>query len=139
MRARRALLAGALLTLAVSAGALAAKKPPPAPPKTQQCKRIKNCISVPGPWVAVPAHGEVTYLLECPKRQGIIGGFDALASSKDIRVSWDGKLGDGAVRPGTSTIGVAFFRAESASGQAGSFQPVLGCIPPPKVSTQSPL
>jgi hypothetical protein len=89
--------------------------------------------------VAVPAHGEVTFLLECPKRQGIIGGFDALASSKDIRVSWDGKLGDGAVRPGTSTIGVALFRAESASGIAGSFQPVLGCIPPPKVNERSPL
>jgi hypothetical protein len=125
-----AVVAAALVTAAagVAAG-------PKAPPTTHQCTKVKDCVTVTGPWVAVPAQGEVGFLLECPKRKGVIAGFDALASSADVRVSWDAKLG-APVRAGTSTISVGFFRAESASGRQGVFQPVLGCVPPPKQATR---
>ena len=41
-----------------------------APQTTQECNKVKVCVHVVGPWVAVPATGEATLLLECPKRQG---------------------------------------------------------------------
>jgi hypothetical protein len=127
--------AAGLAAMAAGAAAVAAST---APPATTQCKKIKGCVTVQGPWVAVPAHGEVSFLLECPKRQGVIAGFDALASSPAVRVSWDGKLGT-PVRAGTSTESTAFFRAASADGRAGVFQPFLGCIPPPKTGARSTL
>jgi hypothetical protein len=97
---------------------------------------VKNCKSVAGPWVAVPASGEANFLLECPKRQGTIGGTDALVSSTDVRVVWEGNTGS-PVRPGTTTIYFAFFRAASAHGRVGFFQPYIGCIPQQKVNPRS--
>jgi hypothetical protein len=112
------------------AAALAA---PPAP-KADPCKGIKNCITVPGPWVAVPAHGEANFLLECPKRQGTVGGYDGLATSTDVRVTWDAYLG-APIKAGTaSSSPFGFFRAVSAGGRPGEFQPYIGCIPPPKAN-----
>jgi hypothetical protein len=134
VRARIALLA-VVTTGVAAAGALAAK-PPPAPPKTKQCTGVKSCITVPGPWVSVPPNGEAIFLLECPKRQGLVAGLDALSTSKDILVSWEAKIGT-PIRSGTSTTAIALFHAWSAKGKAGSFQPVLGCIPQPKVNERS--
>jgi len=121
--ARILLLAPALVVAAVvAAGALAT-------PTTTECKGVKNCIDVVGPWVAVPAHGQATYLLQCPKnRSREIGGVDALASSQDIHVTFDGLLG-GPVSPGVTTAASAYFRAVSGHGLAGSFQPRIGCLP----------
>ena len=118
MKAAAALAVAALAAcaLSVSAGA------------TTECRGIKNCLDVQGPWVVVPAHTEATYLLECPQRRGVVGGTDALASSQDVRVSFNALLG-GPVSPGTSTTTYAYFRAATASGRAGAFKPLLGCIP----------
>jgi hypothetical protein len=136
----------ALVASAASVAAVAAGPPTPlssAPSsssssglKANPCKGVKNCVTVGGPWVAVPASGEVDFLLECPKRSGTIGGIDALSSSADVRVEWDGNIGS-PVRPGTSTSFLAYFRAYSASGRAGVYQPYIGCIPSPKVNPRS--
>jgi hypothetical protein len=116
-------LATALAALGVAgAGSVSAQV------QTKECNGIRACISVPGPWVVVPARAEVTYLLECPRRRGIVGGLDALASSRDVRVSFAANLG-APVSPGTTTTRYAVFRAVTATGRRGAFKPVIGCIP----------
>lgn len=93
-----------------------------------ECRGILVCISVPGPWVYVPANAEANYLLECPRRRGVVGGLDALSTSRDVRVSFDARIG-APVAPGTTTGRDAFFRAVSAKRTQAGFQPYLGCIP----------
>jgi hypothetical protein len=110
-------LAGALLVLSTSALA-----------GTSECAGIPTCIDVPGPWVAVPAHGEAKFLLDCPQRRGVVAGVDALASSRDVHVTFEGLLG-GPVAPGRTTTRYAFFHAVSGRHRAGLFQPRIGCIP----------
>src|SRR5581483_3688716 len=126
--------AGALATAVLAAAALAAT-PPPAK-KPNPCKGIKNCITVNGPWVAVPANGPATFLLECPKRNGYVGGIDALASSDDVRMSWDARLPSPINTPLTKTTNsitgpYAFFSGYSAAGKQGLMQPWIGCVPTP--------
>jgi len=113
---------GALVALALSASA------PAASPAGDPCKGIPRCISVPGPWVAVPATGEVDYLMECPGGNGIIGGTDALVTSQQIFVSFDGIPGS-PVKYGRTTNYEAFFRAVAGDHRAGEFEPFIGCIP----------
>jgi hypothetical protein len=117
---RLVLLGAAALVLAavVSQSAIAG---------TTECKGIKNCIDVVGPWVVVPSHGEATFLVVCPKK-GTVGGVDAQATSSDVRVTFDGLLG-APVAAGTTTSNSAYFRALSARGRPGEFQPRVGCIP----------
>ena len=144
--ATASLIAGA--TSAIALAAAPAKAKPPPPPKANPCLEVKNCKVTAGPWVAVPATGEATFLLECPKRTGTIGGTDALASSTDVRVSveWNATLGEGLnagpgspIRPGTTTAFLAFFHAYSGQGKPGLFQPYIGCIPEQKVKPRSRL
>src|SRR5262249_20542629 len=99
-----------------------------APAATGECAGIPTCIDVPGPWVAVPSSGEATFLLDCPQRRGVVGGVDALASSRDIHVTFEGLLG-GPVAPGRTTTPYAFFRAVSGHHHEGLFEPRIGCIP----------
>jgi hypothetical protein len=113
------------LGIAVVAAALLASG---ANAATAECAGIPTCIDVPGPWVAVPAHGEAKFLLDCPQRRGVVGGVDALASSRDIHVTFEGLLG-GPVAPGRTTTRYAFFRAESGLHRRGLFEPRIGCIP----------
>jgi hypothetical protein len=114
-----------VLGAAVVAGALLASG---ANAATSECAGIPTCIDVPGPWVAVPAHGEASFLLDCPQRRGVVGGVDALASSRDIHVTFEGLLG-GPVAPGRTTTRYAFFHAVSGHHRQGLFQPRIGCIP----------
>jgi len=111
--------------LAVIAAALLASG---ANAATVECAGIPTCIDVPGPWVAVPAQGEAKFLLDCPQRRGVVGGVDALASSRDIHVTFEGLLG-GPVAPGRTTTRYAFFRAVSGHHRQGLFEPQIGCIP----------
>jgi hypothetical protein len=113
------------LGIAVVAAALLASG---ANAATAECAGIPTCIDVPGPWVAVPAHGEAKFLLDCPQRRGVVGGVDALASSRDIHVTFEGLLG-GPVAPGRTTTRYAFFRAVSGHHRQGLFEPRIGCIP----------
>ena len=95
---------------------------------TGECAGVPTCIDVPGPWVAVPATGEARFLLDCPQRRGVVAGVDALASSRDVHVTWDALLG-GPVAPGRTTTRYVFFRAVSGLHREGLFQPRIGCIP----------
>jgi hypothetical protein len=116
------LLPAAVLAALVAAAALAA------PGGAQdECRGIQACIPVSGPWVVVPGGVETRFLLSCGKR-GVIGGIDALATTSDVRVGFDGRLGS-PVSPGVTTTSSAFFRARLVRGVRGAFQPWLGCIP----------
>jgi hypothetical protein len=105
-----------------------------APQTTQECNKVKVCIHVVGPWVAVPATGEATWLLECPKRQGSVGGTDSRATSVHIHVWFDGQIG-APISQGVTTGAFLLFHAISDDGKAGAFEPLLGCIPIKKQSS----
>jgi hypothetical protein len=118
----RGFLVTVVATLAVAAAFA------PAGGATNECRGITACIRVPGPWVLVPPHGSVQYLLSCPGGRSVVGGLDAQASSRAVRVSFLGRLG-APVQPGVTTTRYALFSAVSTSGRAQTFQPLLGCIP----------
>jgi hypothetical protein len=101
-----------------------------APPggATNECHGIQACIRVVGPWVVVPARGQATYLLTCPGGRSVVGGLDAQVTSRDVRVSFDGRL-SAPVQPGSTTTRYALFHAVSLSGRVQAFQPLLGCVP----------
>lgn len=100
----------------------------PAGGATNECKGIQRCIRVPGPWVLVPAGARTQYLLSCPGGRSIVGGLDAQATSRAVRVGFEGRLG-APVGPGTTTTRYALFRAVSTAQRPQAFQPLLGCIP----------
>jgi len=116
------------LFVAAALAALCAAALPGVGGAANECRGIPVCISVPGPWVVVPAGAEAQYLLECPRRRGVVGGVDALATSGAVRVSFEGRIGS-PVSPGTTTSRDAFFRAVSSTRAVAAFQPFLGCIP----------
>jgi hypothetical protein len=115
-------LASLLVALA-GAAALA-----PAGGATNECRGIQACIRVAGPWVVVPARGRVAYLLTCPGGRSVVGGLDALVTSRDVRIGFDGRL-SAPVQPGSTTTRYALFRAVSVSSHVQAFQPLLGCVP----------
>jgi len=118
----RAALYSAVVALAAAAALVAA----PAGHATNECHGITACIRVVGPWVVVQPGREVHYLLNCPK--GVVGGLDAQATSRAVRVSFDGRLG-APVSPGVTTTRSALFTAVSTSTKTEAFQPRLGCVP----------
>jgi hypothetical protein len=123
----------ALVAAMLAPGALA-KTAAAAPKTTQECNKVKVCVHVVGPWVAVPATGEATFLLECAKRQGSVGGTDVRASSTDIHVWFEGQI-SAPIMEGTTTGSFLLFHAVSGNGKPGSFEPFLGCIPVKKTSS----
>jgi hypothetical protein len=116
------------LVLAAALVAVVAAFAAPAGRATDECRGIRQCIPVAGPWVVVPAHGTVEYLLACPRGRGVVGGLDAQATSRSIHVEFAGRIGS-PVQPGITTTRYALFRAVSASRARQVFQPRLGCIP----------
>jgi hypothetical protein len=114
------LLGLVLLALPVSAGA------------TNECKGLDVCITVPGPWVAVPtatagSASTVQYEVTCPKRS-VAGGLDAILGDPTLEVRWLGLLGS-PINPGISTKRSVVFQALSARARPTAFRPVVGCIP----------
>jgi len=122
---RRLPVALTALVAALGAAAMAAVA---APEPTRECNGIRECLRAEGTWVVLPARASAVYLLDCPRRQGVVGGVDARASSGDVHITFDGQLG-APVAPGTTTTRYAFFHALSAAHRRGSFQPLVGCIP----------
>jgi hypothetical protein len=102
---------------------------------TRECDGLDVCISVGGPWVAIPAASSgvrapsVEYQLDCPPRS-VVGGLDALASERAIDVVFLGALGS-PVNPGITTGRSAVFRATYTGGgrHPTAFRPLIGCIP----------
>ena len=118
----RVALAAVVVALA-GAAALA-----PAGDASNECHGIQACIRVAGPWVVVPARGNAVYLLTCPGGRSVVGGLDALVTSRDVRIAFDGRL-SAPVQPGSTTTTYALFRAVSVSDRVQAFQPLLGCVP----------
>jgi hypothetical protein len=100
------------------------------PSATTECRGVKNCIGSSGPWVAVPATGEATYLFGCPSHiDYIVAGTDALASGRNIRVWFEDKIG-GRIGPPVAPNGhaVLLFHGASNDGKPGWFRPIVGCV-----------
>jgi hypothetical protein len=121
----------ALVAAALAAGGLAKRAGSPfylVPPlPTKECNKVKACVHVVGPWIAVPAKGEATFLLECPKRHGSVGGTDVRASSKHVHIWFDGQSG-APIMQGITTGPFLLFHAVTDDRKPGSFEPLLGCI-----------
>jgi hypothetical protein len=117
-----------LLLVTVVAGLALAAAFAPAGGATNECRGLRTCIRVPGPWVYVPAGKRTQYLLSCPNGRSVVGGLDAQATSRAVRVGFDGRIGS-PVAPGVTTTRYAMFRAVSISRRHEAFQPLLGCIP----------
>ena len=127
MRAVRALL---VMVVASAAIAVAA----PSAGAANECDGLQICISVPGPWVVVPAQTgssreRVEFQLDCPKGH-VVAGLDARLSVRPIEVSFLGKLGS-PVNPGITTTRSAVFVATyvGRSDRAPTFKPFIGCVP----------
>jgi hypothetical protein len=119
----------AALLVAVLGAALAT---PQSALATDECNGLDVCISVPGPWVAVPGSASgrlrtVEYRLSCP-RGSIVGGLDAVLGDRTLAVRFLGNLGS-PVNPGITTERAVVFVATHARRAATVFRPVLGCIP----------
>ncbi|HWB22186.1 MAG TPA: hypothetical protein VG652_04805 [Gaiellaceae bacterium] len=98
-----------------------------APPKSRQCNNVKGCQLVVGPWVTVPANGEATFVLDCPKRHGSVGGSDSEVTSKHVHVWFDAQI-SAPIAQGTTTGPFLLFHAVTDNGKPGAFEPLLGCI-----------
>lgn len=94
---------------------------------TNECRGIQGCISVPGPWVLVTRAAPAQYLLACPDGRGVVAGLDVQATSRAVRVSFDGRVG-APVGPGVTTTRSALFHALSLVAGRQAFQPLVGCV-----------
>lgn len=97
-----------------------------------ECDGLDVCISVPGPWVAVPAAPSgrartVYYQLSCPRRS-VVGGLDAVLGDRSLEVRFLGRLGS-PVNPGITTARSVVFVATYARRLPTYFRPFIGCIP----------
>jgi hypothetical protein len=121
-----------LSALAVAGAALAVAAPAGG---ANECDGLMVCVSVPGPWVVVPAstgtqRERVEFQLTCP-RGYVVGGLDARLSLRAIDVGFIGRLGS-PVNPGITTTRSAVFLGTyvgRAAGRAPTFKPFLGCMP----------
>lgn len=94
-----------------------------------ECKGLRVCLPVAGPWVVVPAGG-VDYELACPLAGYVVAGTDARVAVRDIDVTFRAETGS-PIGPGVTTRRSVVFRAVRTSPGAGpsSFRPFIGCIP----------
>ena len=125
-----------LLVLVILAAAVCAVAAVPAS-ATNECRGLKVCVPVAGPWV-LASPGQVEFQLACPKRF-VVGGLDAELSSRGIEIGFLGNLGS-PVNPGITTSESAVFLGRLVRGQdvAASFRPHIGCIPASGGGQRSP-
>jgi hypothetical protein len=125
---RRVLALTALASLAVlAAGAGRAGA-------TTECRGLKACVPVAGPWVVVTAsqrapRPQVEYQLSCPKGY-IVAGVDAELTNSAIDLWFLGESGS-PIGPGTTTHRDLVFVATyvGSASQSPTFRPHIGCIP----------
>ena len=111
---------GAAFLAALSAGSARA---------ADECKGLRVCLPVAGPWVVVPAGG-IDYELACPVQGYVVAGTDARVATADVDVWFRGETGS-PVGPGVTTRRSVVFHAARVPPKAAtsSFRPFLGCIP----------
>jgi hypothetical protein len=122
----------ALWAVVVAGAALAAAAPAGG---ANECDGLMVCVSVPGPWVVVPAstsaqRERVEFQLTCP-RGFVVGGTDARLSLRAIDVGFIGMTGS-PVNPGITTSRSVVFLGTyvgRSTGVAPTFKPFIGCMP----------
>ena len=115
----------ALLLAVVCAAASVAAAPAGA---TNECRGLKVCVPVVGPWVVTAGGAQVSFQLSCPARF-VVAGLDAELSRPGVDVTFRGSLGT-PVNPGITTSRSAEFLARLlARGEAATFRPHIGCVP----------
>lgn len=94
-----------------------------------ECKGLRVCLPVAGPWVVVP-DGGIDYEIACPIAGYVVAGTDARVATADVDVWFRGFVGS-PVGPGVTTRRSVVFHAARVPPKAGttSFRPFLGCIP----------
>lgn len=113
----------ALALVAVAAGIAAASAG-----ATNECKGLKVCVPVAGPWVVAGGGEQVSFQLSCPPRF-VVAGLDAELSRSGVDVTFRGSLGS-PVNPGITTSRSAEFLARLLlAGTPATFRPHIGCIP----------
>jgi hypothetical protein len=118
---------------AIAAAAVALLVHAPASHAADECRGLPVCISVPGPWVAIPPPEglaeSATWKLACPR--GVVGGVDARVSDIRVAVDFPGRIGS-PVNPGITTAESLAVRGTytGRARKATSYQPFIGCIPP---------
>ena len=119
-RSALAVVLGAAVLAALSAGSARA---------ADECKGLRVCLPVTGPWVVVPAGG-IDYELACPLAGYVVAGTDARVATADVDVSFRGETGS-PVGPGVTTRRSVVFHAARVPPKAAttSFRPFIGCIP----------
>lgn len=121
-------LATALALLAAAVAAAGAAGPAGA---ADECKGLRVCLPIAGPWVVVPAGAAgAEWELACPLRGYTVAGTDARVATPDVDVSIRGRTGS-PVSPGVTTGRSVVFRAvrTGSARSSSSFRPFAGCIP----------
>jgi hypothetical protein len=114
-----------LVLAAVCAAAAVAAGPAGA---TNECRGLKVCVPVVGPWVVAGGATQVSFQLSCPARF-VVAGLDAELSRAGVDVTFRGSLGT-PVNPGITTSRAAEFLARLlARGAPATFRPHIGCVP----------
>jgi len=115
--------------LAVALVAAVAGIAVPSAGAADECKGLRVCLPLAGPWVVVPAGG-VDYELACPLAGYIVAGTDARVATRDVDVSFRAETGS-PIGPGVTTRRSVVFQATRTRSGAGpsSFRPFIGCIP----------
>lgn len=123
MRMRAALALLGTLAAAVTAGVVAQSAG-----AADECKGLRVCLPVAGPWIVVPPEG-VEYELACPLAGYIVAGTDARVAARDIDVTFRAETGS-PVGPGVTTRRSVVFGAVRTRADAGpsTFRPFIGCI-----------
>lgn len=101
---------------------------------TNECRGLKICVPVQGPWVLVPTGGglpqpSVQFVLSCPKGY-VAAGTDAELTSPLIDLTFLGLQG-APVNPGITTArDLVFVGSYVGRGRPlASFRPHVGCMP----------
>lgn len=117
---RRVLVVAAALAAAAVAAAPAGA--------TNECRGLKVCVPVVGPWVVADGAGQVSFQLSCPAKF-VVAGLDAELSRAGVDVTFRGSLGS-PVNPGITTSRSAEFLARLLAGVTpATFRPHIGCVP----------
>jgi hypothetical protein len=117
---RRALIVAAALAAAAVAAAPA--------DATNECRGLKICVPVVGPWVVARGAAQVSFQLSCPAKF-VVAGLDAELSRTGVDVTFRGALGS-PVNPGITTSRSAEFLARLLAGATpATFRPHIGCVP----------
>lgn len=95
---------------------------------TNECRGLKVCVPVAGPWVVAGSAAQVSFQLSCPPKF-VVAGLDAELSRRGVDVTFRGALGT-PVNPGITTSRSAeFFGRLLVGGAPATFRPHIGCIP----------